>query len=179
MVLIKSVDLFRSSGAYESISQRCSSGSREVCLQFRWGAVLLNRVSRGRFMCTYTYMSLGPFISEGLSVVPGSGRSACCKQKRQEGVWVGSHSLLFQKGFHHIVPCQTWLWFSTISPCFSFPLSCVSRQWQLTWKVIFLLFSAIIQSCRSFPVGYSSGDGHLTIFMGSSKICNHIPGTWC
>ena len=177
MVLIKSVDLLYSAGAYESISQCCSLWSREVCLQFRWEAVLFRRVSRRRFTCTFMYMRLGPFISERLSVVPGSGRSACHKQKGWEGVWVGSHSLLFQKGFHCIFLCQTWLQFWTISPCFSFLLFCVSRKWQLAWKLIFPLLSPIIQSCRNHPVGHSSGDGHVTIFMGYSKICNRIPGT--
>lgn len=94
---------------------------------------------------------------------------ATSRTGRREGVCVESHSLLFQKGFHYIFLCQTWNQFWTIRACFSFLLSCVSCKWQLTWKLIFPLFSTIIQSCRNYPVGHSSGDGHLTVFMGYSK----------
>jgi len=37
-------------------------------------------------MCTYMYVRLGTFISEGLAVVPDRGRSEWHKRKRQETV---------------------------------------------------------------------------------------------
>lgn len=171
MVVIKSVDSLYSAGTYENVSQCHSLWSSEVCLH-TWGAVLFSEVSKGTFMCTY--MRLDPLISEGLSVVPNNSTSVGHKQKSQEGVHVGSQSLLFQKGFHWICLCQMWLQFWIISPFFAFSLSSMTCKWQLPGKLIFSLFRAaeitqwgtVLETC-----------GHLAAFMGYSKICNHIPGT--